>query len=242
MSRKISEKDIKLLYSLSAGRCNICGKSLFQPKSNIGFVNISQMAHIYPYANNESSPRYINGKTGDNSYYNLILLCANDHLMVDNYPEFYTTEKLHQIKNDFEKYIKLQLTKQSSKDRSLIDLIKENFNLQNLLHSLDYPLNYLPLDIGNIADIENFILIPNYPTLYPFDDDKLNNKFNNMLEHYNSLYPYIMEYYFLDNNSRLAPIKDKPIKNTEKKEIVEIIERLKSSILDWLQYCRQNYS
>lgn len=243
MSRVPLNKDIKLLYSLSAGCCNLCEKQLFEPKiDELGYTHIGQMAHIYSYADNGIAPRYIDGLSHDNSYDNLILLCANDHLKVDSNTDYYTVNKLHEIKRNFENKIKRLLVEQkNSSDRVLIDLIRENFNLQQLLASLDNPISYLPWCVGDVADIETFLLIPNCPSLYPFDDSELNSKMKKMLGNYDLLSPYINEYYFADNGRYLAPVREKPIPYSEQEEILKIVREFKQSIFDWLEYCRFNY-
>lgn len=244
MSRDVPIKDIKLLYSLSAGRCNLCRRELFEPKiDEQGYIHIGEMAHIYPYSDNEFAPRYIDGLSGNNSYDNLILLCGSDHIKVDSNPAFYTVEKLHKIKQDFESHISFLLSQEkNSKDKVLIDLIAENFELQKLVSLLDMPLNCLPWCIGDIADIENWLLIPNCPSLYPFDDKRLNQIMENMLINYQKLHPYVMEYYFHYNEEYLAPVREKPISDIDKAEILEIVADYRKSIYEWLEYCRFNYS
>jgi len=81
----ISNPDIKKLYALSAGRCNLCNKSLFQENIHIG-----EMAHII--AKNSNGARSLKEQVNDNSYENLILLCPNCHTKVDKAPESYSAE------------------------------------------------------------------------------------------------------------------------------------------------------
>lgn len=98
MSRKIPDSEIKKLFGLSAGRCNLCGTCTISDRHSGGYTIIGQMAHNISYSDNKSSPRCIDGKTGDNSYENLILLCANCHIKVDRDEEYYTVSKLNKIR------------------------------------------------------------------------------------------------------------------------------------------------
>lgn len=97
----ISNPEIKKLYGLAAGRCSICKINVFDND-----VHIGEMAHII--AKSENGARGGESILGDrNSYENLILLCANHHLEVDQNSLFYTTAKLHAIKASHEENISL---------------------------------------------------------------------------------------------------------------------------------------
>ncbi len=98
MSDSITNSVIKRLYGLSAGRCNICKASVFE-----GEVHIGEMAHVI--AKNSGGPRGDVNNTNNNSYDNLILLCANHHIEVDKRPSYYTVDKLKSIKRDHEVFI-----------------------------------------------------------------------------------------------------------------------------------------
>ncbi|BCU65775.1 hypothetical protein F941_00571 [Acinetobacter bouvetii DSM 14964 = CIP 107468] len=243
MSRQVLPKDIKLLYGLSAARCNICEKVLFEPKINEdGYVHIGQMAHNIAYSEHESAPRAIDGLSGDNSYQNLILLCANDHISVDQNTAFYTVEYIRTIKNNFENSVRVRLNNAIRPDKSLVDLIHSNYNLQALIYSLNFPLILLPFNIGDIIDMENFLLEPNRPTSYPFRDEGLNGLMLPILELAHQLNPYIISYYFPSNVGDLRPIREKPIPVNEQAAITNIVQNLYQSIFNWLEYCRINYS
>ncbi|MCF3128762.1 hypothetical protein LRQ09_15505 [Acinetobacter soli] len=243
MSRNVSERDIKLLYGLSAARCNLCGITVFLPKvDEHGYTHIGQMAHNIAYANNENAPRFIDELSGDNSYDNLILLCANDHLQVDQNTKFYTVQKLNEIKKDFEESITRKLSVQLKPDQYLVDLINKNFELQFVCHNLGDPLYSIPFDIADIADINTYLLEANYPTLYPFRDHILNKYMDDLMEAYFELHPLLMKYYFTDNARDLRPIKEKPISPIDQDLILAITNTLRRSIYNWLEHCRQYYS
>lgn len=243
MSRKVSERDIKLLYGLSAGRCNLCEVVVFEPKINEhGYTNIGQMAHNIAYAKNEKAPRFIDELSGDNSYDNLILLCANDHLKVDQNTKFYTVRRLNQIKKDFEDSVDKKFNVQVKPDQYLVDLINKKYELQFLYRNLDDPLSSIPFDILDIGDIDNYILEAHHPTLYPFSDHILNEHMDVIKEAYYKLKPFLLEYYFLFNHRELRPLREKPISKSDKDLILAIVKTLQRSIYDWLEYCRQSYN
>lgn len=105
MTRYIPPSEFKLLYGKSAGRCNICNIEVFQNKANgQGHVHFGEMAHNIPYSGHKNAPRaeakpsVMDKNKPDNSYSNLILLCANHHYIVDQDTKLYSYEYLNQIK------------------------------------------------------------------------------------------------------------------------------------------------
>ena len=87
-SRYISSIDNNMLFSRSAGRCNICKEDV---------PHIAERAHII--AHSTDGPRgdiQFIGNT--NSYDNLILLCPNCHSEVDKKPQDYPADKLRNFK------------------------------------------------------------------------------------------------------------------------------------------------
>ena len=243
-SRYVKEKDYKLLYSLSAGRCNICGNSVFIPTSDYSrFVHIGEMAHNVAHSNNLKAPRFIDNSAPDNTYNNLILLCANDHKIVDQDLNKYTVEKLREIKINFENSIVNRLdASNSSNDKYLVDLINGYCDFQYILNSIDDPLYVLPHNIGNIGDINNFILEKFTPSMYPFDDKLLNNYMKNILHAYYGLRNYIFEYYFTSDGINLRLSTKHSIQEKEKNNIIYFSGLLFKAIYKWILYCRSEYS
>lgn len=242
-SRKVLPQDIKPLYGLSAARCNICGNVVFEPKiGEDGFIHIGEMAHNIAYSDNDSAPRAIDGMSGDNTYNNLILLCVLDHKRVDQNTAFYTIENLRTIKSKFEYSIQTKLNGNVRPDKQLVDLINTNFNLQGLIYALSFPLTSLPFNIGDIIDIESFLLEPNRPTSYPFFDTLLNDHMQNVLKYAYQLHPFLMSYYFPSQLNDLRPTNEKPIYPNDQNEITNIVQNLSQAIFKWLEYCRTNYS
>lgn len=102
----ISQKDIKLLWGRSGNRCAICKEELTQDKrANSATFTLGEQAHIV--GENEVSPR---GKSPlkqqeRDSYHNLILLCPNDHTIIDKNKDDWPVEKLYQIKSVHELWV-----------------------------------------------------------------------------------------------------------------------------------------
>lgn len=132
-------KDIKILWSKAAGRCSICRRELVAQASDSipsGNILIGENCHIV--GEKTSSPR---GKsplsTKDRDRYpNLILLCANHHTMIDQDPDNWPIEVLHQTKADHEIWVQTQLTDNtcSKADELYSDLINsatEGLMLEN---------------------------------------------------------------------------------------------------------------
>jgi len=108
-NRNISLKIIKVLWAKSGGRCAICKQEIIMNQKNDDPVPIGEIAHIEGL--NPDSPRYNPNMTNKerNSYVNLIILCPTCHTKIDKDPNYYTVEKLKQIKYEHEKWVKEQL-------------------------------------------------------------------------------------------------------------------------------------
>ena len=103
----ISEADIKLLWGRAAGMCSRpgCGIDLTSLPEGRGAYTVGEMAHVI--ARSASGPRG-DGKGGEDSYSNLILLCPTDHRHVDKAPEGeFSAELLHEWKEAHEERVRL---------------------------------------------------------------------------------------------------------------------------------------
>ena len=241
MSRNISDRDYKLLYGRSAGRCNICNREVFLPKrSGEGVTHTGEMAHAYPYSRKQTAPRFTEGQLLDNSYNNLILLCSYDHDIVDGDTDFYTIEKLREIKNNFENKVR-SLLGDLKPDFFLADLINKNINFQYLLPQLNDPLYSLPFDMTDIGDVENDLLPYYCPTYFPFYDQKLTDILNNVFSSYRELFNCTYPYYDTKDHSTLKLMNPHYVYRNENlvQQIKDSGRRLSNAIYDWIQYCRQ---
>lgn len=201
-SRKVSERDQKRLYGDSARWCNFCSRKKIALE---GLSDQLEMAHIIAFADNPSAPRYVKGKSGDNSYENLILVCPNHHAEIDDKSEKsrakYTIEYLKIIKKEHEDKVKAFKEKSvpvHPRDTQLIkaifneyDIVKMSNATQGYPDSIDsYILNFL--DLMDALETKGKLQ-------YPFKDEDLNFYFENIKENLNSLQKYISILYTLNS-------------------------------------------
>ncbi len=99
-SRSIPAVIQNTLWAISAGRCEICGKKIYiEEKTNI-LVNLAQKAHIHAFS--QQGPRYSETHSNPHVLDNLMLLCMEDHKLIDDRPDLYTAEILKKLKSEFE--------------------------------------------------------------------------------------------------------------------------------------------
>lgn len=99
----ISNKDRKLLWGMSAGKCNVCKIDLSLPNKD---GTIGEEAHTV--SGKENGPRADKNFSRDkiDHYKNLILLCPNHHTEIDKNPGDWPAEKLRNLKTVHEKWVK----------------------------------------------------------------------------------------------------------------------------------------
>ena len=99
----LTEKDLKKLWGLAAGRCSFpsCCEDLIPVLSGSDPTVIGEMAHVI--AQSPAGPRGTSDR-GPDTYENLILLCPTHHRMVDKaMPGTYPPDLLRSWKADREK-------------------------------------------------------------------------------------------------------------------------------------------
>ena len=105
----ISDRDRKILWARSGNKCAICKASLVAEKTaNDPAAIVGDEAHIV--ARSARGPRA--GLLEDSmldAYGNLILLCKVHHKIVDDQPNEYTDERLHNIKDQHEEWVRRTL-------------------------------------------------------------------------------------------------------------------------------------
>jgi len=110
-------KDIKLLWGASGNRCAICQTQLSYESSSSGVgIPLGEQAHIVaeePSGPRGNSPLSI---TERNSYHNLILLCPNDHALIDRDVDAYPTERLYIIKSKHEIWVQQTLAREEARN------------------------------------------------------------------------------------------------------------------------------
>jgi|SRR5690554_6818973 len=107
----IKTKTRKILWSRSGNRCAICKKLLVHKfeEANADFI-VGEECHII-------SPKKKGPRGGFeilhefDDYKNLILLCANDHKLIDDFPDTYTYKILNEIKKLHEIWVENAIEK-----------------------------------------------------------------------------------------------------------------------------------
>lgn len=173
-----TNKDIKKLYGLSAGQCNICKKNLFDSD-----VHIGEMAHVI--AKSPIGPRgeKLNEDIRD-SYQNLVLLCANHHKEVDQNPEKYTIELLHNIKKNHEHQISLKLSTNDRKSsESVLNELFWHLGFTKLVNYFENLPDFFDIEFLIVHDVFSEFVRTN-PHIYPFSDAVLQEKIEGFINPY----------------------------------------------------------
>jgi hypothetical protein len=98
----ITTRDRKRLWGKSGGRCALCRCLLFHPgETGAREIVVGQEAHIIGERSGAARYQPLPPNQRD-AYENRILLCPNDHVVVDGQPEHWTTERLHKLKDEHE--------------------------------------------------------------------------------------------------------------------------------------------
>lgn len=181
-SRYISLIDNNMLFSKSAGLCNLCKQHV---------PHIAERAHII--AHSADGPRgdtqFIGNK---NSYNNLILLCPSCHSEVDKNPQNYPVDKLRNIKLQHEQGVSSKLSSYSQARQNDIWCIQQLVDHGNLCYIPEF-INYLPtsVDLRVLDWFDVFNVLSQRPAIYPFSDERLQYKFSNFIQKFEQLWELI---------------------------------------------------
>lgn len=166
-----NEKTKKLLWGKSGGKCAFpkCNKDLIGDEDNIQ----GEICHIV--ARKKEGPRGRADYVGDlDSEENLILLCAEHHKIVDDFPQKYTVELLQQYKKKHENEVKAlmntgQIWKVNFSQLYYMNIPRiemlaamqgisfgEEVPRGQCLHSLGWNLNYLMSKVSNLMNALSF--------------------------------------------------------------------------------------
>ena len=120
----ISQKDQKILWAKAAGRCCMSdcpAKLVLEASEKVPSQNILFGENCHIVAESEDGPRGESILTREerNRYPNLILLCSNHHTIIDQDPDSWPIERLHQIKSEHEIWVETQLTEATEEDFEL---------------------------------------------------------------------------------------------------------------------------
>jgi hypothetical protein len=109
----VSDRDRKILWARSGNKCAICKASLVVERTaNDPAAVVGDEAHIV--ARSAGGPRAgLLDESKLDAYDNLILLCKVDHKTVDDQPNEYTLERLHEIKDHHEVWVRQTLGREN---------------------------------------------------------------------------------------------------------------------------------
>lgn len=127
----ISEKDIKKLWGLAAGRCSCpgCEHECIRFLDSADPTVIGEMAHVI--AKKPDGPRGHAGG-GEDTYENLILLCPTHHAEIDKAPEgAFSVELIHKWKRTHEERVRNSFLSPKFADRYSLGSAIKRLLLEN---------------------------------------------------------------------------------------------------------------
>lgn len=173
MSRNIPQSESRILFGQSGGICAFphCGRSLVEPGSSMdGPVLVGEIAHIVADSRQGPRGRESLSESDRNKHTNLILLCPEDHKIIDSRPETYSVAVLRQIKIDHESRVRKAVAVPAPRTASS--------PTTETIYSTILPVTHLPdavffatctLDDGTEDQVKKLIKFPNIrDELVPF--------------------------------------------------------------------------
>lgn len=110
--KKISHNTERLLWAMSAGRCEKCGRLIYQHPLSKVIGNFAQIAHNLPVGEDGPRSNYklhykqIDSSLNIDNIQNLLLLCYDCHKEIDETRiQDYPPELLKKMKADFEEFV-----------------------------------------------------------------------------------------------------------------------------------------
>lgn len=184
--RNITEKETRILFALSAGRCNICNKSCVIHPLTKGKGNFAERAHIYDYslkADVRPVPPRDMKEHLTSTMDNILLLCRECHQEIDKErPEEWPVEKLQKWKKRHED--KIHSVTECEKEthfihyHSNINTFSPTINLRETISSANtydrYPASIDPPNIGNNQNPFDYT----DPEFWTYEEKQLTKKFN----------------------------------------------------------------
>jgi hypothetical protein len=111
-SRSYNDRTLKLLWGRAAGRCAMpeCRVELFAEATEYDpVVVIGEIAHVAAAADDGPRAAPALAAAQRNNYENLILLCQNCHARIDGQTGFYSVDRLKDIKQAHEAWVRASL-------------------------------------------------------------------------------------------------------------------------------------
>jgi len=167
---KIASMTVAHLWGISAGRCEMCNELLhIDPTFGIE-GNYSQNAHIHAVSPN--GPRYKEDMTKEerDNHENLMLLCPQHHIMIDNDSQYFIPGYLVNKKREHENRIRVVTSIKNEHETRMISYIapidgwcpEHNISLfrEAVVQNKQYPHQYGVIDLndykGKYEPTQNF--------------------------------------------------------------------------------------
>lgn len=110
-ARNLNQRQERELWGRAAGRCEMCNKILYRSSLTQEQLHSAQKAHIYSFSENGPRGRgpFSRIKEKTNQINNIILLCPECHLLIDNDEKgvIYSPTKLAEIKEKHEERVEM---------------------------------------------------------------------------------------------------------------------------------------
>src|SRR5262245_29679308 len=102
----ITDRTRKILWGRSGNRCAFCRRDLIEEGTELSDESVvGDEAHIIGEKPTAARGQFGIGRDDLDEYDNLMLLCKVHHKLVDDQPETYTVEALHEMKNRHEQWV-----------------------------------------------------------------------------------------------------------------------------------------
>jgi len=149
-----SLKTRSIILTRSGNRCALCRRKLVVDATDTDAPSqTGAIAHIH--AEHVGGPRYDPSLPEEyvNGVENLLVLCHNDHKVVDDQPEHYTAEKLRGLKCAHEKWVDKKLEEEKEDEPGFMERRATGKEIVDLLGGVQaYLLDHEPPETSEEAD------------------------------------------------------------------------------------------
>ena len=143
---KVTDKTGRLIWGEFAGRCAVCREKVIEkvsPSDNRSLTG--EVAHIVGKKDGSARSDYPLPVEKKDTLPNLMLLCRNDHKIVDDFEDVYTVERLRETRESHLEWI----------ETSLVTLTPWRSNLSQITYVNVPRLALLSSELGHDVDLSN---------------------------------------------------------------------------------------
>jgi hypothetical protein len=176
--RSYSDQTLKLLWGRSAGHCAMpdCRIELFEDATNYDpIVVIGEMGHVAGASDDGPRARPELSASERNDYKNLILLCRNCHRKVDQQSVYFTDERLRDIKQAHEAWVRASLPERGRSTTGWTALVLEGD------HPLDPQTTSEAISPDFFVESPQKLKVAGNPSNWSLVDDQIATKASELL-------------------------------------------------------------